>query len=126
MIYTAANIENEECIFRYRVYNRKGKTFKTYIARITGEDPNYILKRDFMFRYICHYSRFDTFTYILEDGIYEWMVKRFDNDTGASVEKERKWLVVSDGEMTLYDDDDMNYQYVLYTAFNLQLCGETA
>lgn len=126
MVGICDNIENVECVFRYRVYNRKGETFKTHIARIVGEDPNYILKRDFLFGYISHYRRFDMFTYVLDDGIYELMVKRFDEETGDCVEKDRKWLVVSDGEMTAYDDDQMNYQYVLYTAFNLQLCGGAA
>ena len=119
MIYTADNVENVECVFRYRVYNHKGEVFNTYIAKIIGEDPNYILKRNFLSRYFYHYSRFDTFIYVLEDGIYELMVKRFDEETGDCIEKDRKWLVVSDGELRLYDNEDMNYQYVLYTAFSL-------
>ena len=116
MNYKADNVEDTLCIFRYRVYNQKGKIYKTYIAQIVGEDPNFILKRNFLPRYFYRYKRFDTFIYVLEAGIYELMVKRFDDETGACVGKERKWLVVSDGQMTLYDEEDMNYQYVLYTA----------
>ena len=126
MIYTADNVEDTLCVFRYRVYNQKGKSYRTYIAQIVGEDPNYILKRIFLPRYFYHYSRFDSFICVLEDGIYELMVKRFDDETGACVGKERKWLVVSDGELRLYNNDQINFQYALYTAFNLRKGGGAA
>ena len=119
MNYKADNVEDTLCIFRYRVYNRKGETYKTYIAQIVGEDPTFILKRDFLFPYVSGNSRFRTFTHVLEDGIYELMVKRFDEETGDCLEKDRRWLVVSDGELRLYDNEEMNYQYVLYVASSL-------
>lgn len=109
------------CLYRFRVYDHKGQTFKCYVARITGPDPKYILKRVFDDKFTLQCKGFRQYTCLLKDGIYEQVVKRFDADTGELLEKDRHWLVVLDGKIIRYPNDEMNYQYVLYSAFNLAL-----
>ena len=47
------------------------------------------------------------------------MIKRQSED-GAFLSRERKWLVVADGRTYFYEDDEMNYPYVLYCAWLLR------
>ncbi len=114
-------IDSSSLIYRYRLYHQEGNYFKTYIARVVGPHPNYYLRRLFEIRSRKSNARFDSFGYFLENGIYEFVVKRFDSETNELISKVRKWLVVAEGRMYEYADEEMNYQYVLYTAFNLRL-----
>lgn len=98
----------------YRVYSRRDESFKTYLAQITGPNPNYILNRVFLSRDFDRHKRYICFRYrISQDGIYELAVKRFDKE-GRYLSRERLWLVVFRGRHYWYADEDMNYQYVLY------------
>lgn len=123
---SVVNLDEVSCLYRFRVYDRAGQKLKSYVARITGPDPNYILHRRFQESYHTRCKGFELFVYILDDGIYEQVTKRFDEETGEYLGKERKWLVVSGGEMRRYGDQEMNYQYVLYSAFNLRMQGAAA
>lgn len=113
-------LDDASCLYRFRVYDRAGQKQKSYVAQITGPDPNYVLRRSFQDAYRSRCKGFDLYVYILDDGIYEQVTKRFDAE-GKYLGKERKWLVISGGEMKRYKDEDMNYQYVLYSVFNLEI-----
>ena len=104
-------------IFTYRVYHRQGTEFKTYVAKIIGPHPNYYLERFFDYRMHKSNSRFDTFGYVLETGIYEFVVKRYAGN--QLISKDRQWIVVDGTDVYSYDGDEMNYMYVLYTQFLL-------
>ena len=116
MNYSVAKL-SDAVVFSYRVYHRRGITFKTYIARIVGPHSNYYLDRAFDIR--CHEqnNRFDTIRYVLETGIYEYVIKRYKDD--RLFQKERMWVVVCGTDVYCYADDEMNYQYVLYTQYLL-------
>lgn len=105
-------------ILSYRVYHRRDTSFKSYIARICGSHPQYYLDRRFDSCQHTSNPRFDTFQYCLNNGIYEFVIKRFDSD-GKMLAKDRNWLIVYDGCLYQYADKEMNYQYVLYTEFVL-------
>lgn len=112
--------DGDSLLLRYRIYYRKGSHFKTYVAQIVGPHPNYYLQREFLMRSRICSHRFETFTYSLADGIYELVIKRFD-DSDNLLSRERKWLVVFDGHLYEYAEDEMNYLYVLYAVFLLRL-----
>ena len=111
--------DSDTVVLSYRVYHRRDTTFKSYIARICGPHPQYYLDRKYDYRQHTSNPRFDTFRYSLQNGIYEFVVKRFDSE-GHLLSKERNWLIVCNGCLYQYESDDMNYQYVLYVAFLLQ------
>ena len=107
-------------LVRYRAYHRAGIKTVSYMAEITGPHPNYYLSRSFVDRYRQRNPRFDGLTCFVEhDGIYEIVIKRLRID-GAFLSRERKWLVVADGQTYLYEDEEMNYPYVLYCAWLLR------
>lgn len=104
-------------VIDYRVYHRAHTQFKTYMARIVGPDPNYILCRCFVWRGYSSNSRWNTYTCdVPGEGIYEIVIKRFDEE-GKYLSRERKWLIYYNGKYYEYEDEDMNYQYVLYCAW---------
>lgn len=108
-------------LVRYRVYHRAGIKAVTYMAEITGPHPDYYLSRSFVDRYRQSNPRFDGFTcYVKHDGIYEIVIKRQSED-GSFLSRERMWFVLADGRIYLYEDEDMNYLYVLYCAWLLRL-----
>lgn len=115
-------VKNEDGLFlQYRLYYRKdSSSFKTYVAQIVGPHPNYYLQRAFLMRSCVCSQLFCTYTYPMENGVFEHVVKRFGT-AGALVAKERKWLVVFDGRLYEYPEEDMNYLYVLYTACMLRM-----
>lgn len=111
---------DSEPIIRYRVYHRRNVSFKTYVAKITGPHPDYILNRCFVDQWANINPRWNLYTYLLtSEGIYEISVKRFDA-AGNYLSRERKWLVYYGGEMYEYESEEMNNQYVLYCAGLLQ------
>ena len=106
-------------ILNYRVYQRKGVRAISYIARITGAHPDYILARAFVESYRRNNSRWESIVCCIDaDGIYEVVIKRYAQD-GGYLSRERKWIVVVCGKAYVYDDADMNAQYVLYCAWLL-------
>ncbi len=107
-------------VMSHRVYKRKNASYRTWVARIEGDDPDYILQRDFLPRSCQTSPGYDTFTYHLEEGIYEFAIVRFDalGNRGA---RERKWILVHEGEVRVYEEAEMDYQYVLYCAWLLSL-----
>ena len=114
-------------VLRYRAYYRKGVKTISYVARITGPHPDFVLARSFVERYCRSNSRWDEFACCVdEDGIYEIVIKRRTED-GVYLSRERKWLVVESGRVYLYEDEEMNAQYVLYCAWlispNYPLCA---
>jgi len=106
-------------ILRYRAYQRSGIRTISYMARITGPHPDYVLARSFLNSYSKHNARWDSFVCcVAEEGIYEIVIKRFAADD-RYISRERKWLVVAHGQAYLYEDQEMNAQYVLYCAWLL-------
>lgn len=110
-------------ILRYRVYHRVGVESLSYMAQITGSHPDYVLARSFVESYRSSNARWDSYVCCASgDGIYEIVIKRFADD-GRYLSRERKWLVVTHGQTYLYEDEEMNAQYVLYCAWLLSpLC----
>lgn len=92
-----------------------GTYTKTYMARITGEDPVYVYHREFLrWRYEYDRESFHTRRYwALTDGVYEYRLRRF-NSNHELVEDCREWFVVFEDEIYAID-----YEDVLYTLFNL-------
>lgn len=103
--------------YDYRVDRDKSLFAESYVALITGPDPNYYLHRVFL-PLIC-YGR--SYSCELYDGIYELPIKYFSKETKKFLRRERKWLIVLDEDLYEYNGDEMNYQYVLYTAGMLRL-----
>ena len=105
--------QGEWLVVVYRVYYRRESSFISYMARIAGPDPNFIIRRIFLPNYGGQRRRYVQFRYkICRDGIYELaVVRRIDEKRRT---RERHWLVVFNGKHYWYDGDDMNYQYVLY------------
>lgn len=114
--------EDEYVDFGNLVKPIKGARASYYVARITGPDPNYRLRR-----YFLPQERSKTFddceNYFckLYNGIFEVSLKYYDKKTGELLSRERQWIVVLDGDEYEYEDEEMNYQYVLYTASMLAL-----
>ena len=104
---------SDSVVFEYRVYHRKETSFRSYVAKIVGPHPTYYLNRVFDYRGHVSNSRFDTFRYWLDTGIYEFVIKRLKGN--QVIQKERMWIVVVGNEVYSYKDEEMNYQYVLYT-----------
>ena len=113
-------------LIRYRAYQRSGIKTVSYMAEIIGPHPNYYLSRSFVDRYRQQNPRFDGFTcYVEHDGIYEIVIKRL-RENGAFLSRERRWLVVAGGQTYLYEDEEMNYPYVLYCAWLLRYGREAS
>lgn len=108
--------------YDYWVDRDKDILARSYVALITGPDPNYYLHRVFLPQ--ARYGR--GYSCRLDDGIYELSIKYFCKETEKLLRRERKWLVVLDGDLYEYDGADMNYQYVLYTAGMLRFQREAA
>ena len=107
--------------YNFEVAHLEGIRFHAYIARITGPDPNYILGRDFLTASVRRAEGRTFFRYRLYDGVYDLTVKYYDKLTGEYLNRERRWLVMLDGDLYQYNEEDANPQYVLYAAFNLAL-----
>ena len=117
-------ISVEKCggdvVLRYRVYQRKGGVYKTYVARIVGPHPDFILNRCFQELWVNPNPRWSLYTCLLSrEGIYEIAIKRFDLE-GNYLSRERLWFVFYGENAHIYNEDDMNNQYVLYCAGLLQ------
>ena len=113
--------DHDLLLLRYRAYQRAGIKTISYMAMITGPHPNYLLDRSFVDYFHLSNSRWDSYIcYVEQDGIYEIVIKRLTED-GSYLSRERKWLVVADGRTYLYEDEEMNAQYVLYCAWLLSL-----
>ena len=113
-----------DLLLQYRVYQRSGSVFKTYVARITGPHPDYILDRQFELCGASVNSRWTRYTCLIEsEGVYEIVIKRYLRDM-TYLSRERMWLVVAEGESYLYADEDFNSQYVLYSAWLLDGCKQ--
>ena len=106
--------------YNFEVAHLQGIRFHAYIARITGPDPNYILGRAFLTENVMHTEGCSYFHYRLYDGVYDLSVKYYDELTGEYLNRERLWLIMLDGDLYEYSSEDMNYQYVLYTEYNLR------
>ena len=92
-----------------------------YIAAITGADPNFVLKRDFISSSMgVGYGR-DEHVVTLDTGVYEISFAVHSIETGERVFWMRRWLVVLGDRQYEYEYDEMNAQYVLYTLFCLKL-----
>ncbi len=113
---TVVEKQGSDLVLRYRVYQRKNTRYKTYVAWIAGTHPDYILDRGFLTVWENANPRWSQYTSLLPwDGIYEISVKRYDL-AGSYLSRERLWLVASDGETHIYEEGEMNNQYVLYCA----------
>lgn len=98
-----------------------GTTWRTYVARIVGPDSNYILKRDFKRVQYCRAYYGVSVSLMLADGLYEACISRFDKASGERIERERWWIVVADEDIYKYAFSEMNWQYALYTAYNIKV-----
>ena len=115
-----------DLVLRYRVYQRRGIICKTYVAKIVGPHPNYILNRCFQELWENSNSRWSLYTCLLyTEGIYEIAIKRFTLD-GNYLGRERLWLIIYEGNVHIYEGEEMNNQYVLYCAGLLQSAGKEA
>ncbi len=110
--------------YTYAIDHEQGLQWKTYVARINGTDPNYILHRDF------EQLRFQRTWYghscssELQNGLYEVSISRFDKASGEQVRRDRWWIIVADDDIYDYEFDDMNWQYALYADYLIRLnCG---
>ena len=109
-------------LLRFRVYHRANVRAIPYMARITGPHPNYLLARSFVDRSLKTNSRWDSIVcHVDQEGIYEIVIKRL-LENGIYLSRERRWLVVADGQAYLYEDEELNAQYVLYCAWLLGGC----
>lgn len=92
-----------------------------YIAAITGADPNFVLKRDFISSSMgVGYGR-DEHVVTLDTGVYEVSYAVHSCDTCEQVYRTRKWVIVLDNIGYVYPYDEMNAQYALYTLFCLRV-----
>lgn len=91
-----------------------------YIAAITGADPKYILRREFVPATFAEDEE-NNYIYKLDTGVYEVSFKVYAIETGERVYWTRRWLVVLSDRQYEYEYDEMNAQYVLYTLFCLKL-----
>ena len=110
--------------FNYQVERIERARVSYYVARITGPDPNYRLRRYFLQQErstVYGKCNCEQFYCQLYDGIFEVSLKYYDKETGELLSRKRQWIVVLDGDEYDYDDEEMNYQYVLYTAGMLAL-----
>ena len=88
--------------------------FRKYLAKITGPDPNFRLRRHFLhWREISHGETYAYYLYHLTDGIYERVVKYYDAETNAFVSKERRWIIAEGDAIAEYKDDEFDYDSVL-------------
>ena len=110
--------------YTYSIDRERGFKWKTYVARINGDDPNYILHREFLpvrfqrtwYGHSCSLN--------LQNGLYEVSVSKIDKESDECVQVNRWWVINADDKIYDYDFDDMNWQYALYADYLLQLnCG---
>ena len=111
--------------YAYPIDRKNGCSWKTYVARITGADPNYILQRDFKNVRFCRtYYGYSAYL-MLPNGLYEVCISRFSDESGERTERERWWIIVVDNDIYEYEFEEINWQYALYTAFNVHLNCKT-
>ena len=103
-------------IYDYDVPVIKGTYIKTYLAKITGEDPLFRFNRRFMYRNVDYSPGFRCYSYDIGDyGVFEQSIKRYDFETDKLILCEREWFVNISED--LYEID---YQDVLFCVFNLK------
>ncbi len=94
--------------------------FKTYVAKIYGEDPKYRFKREFLERTTDVADGKRWYYYQIGRGIFEVSIKRYKKGTKEMISSERKWFVYY--RRNFYEID---YTDVLFCVFNLKLqCGK--
>ena len=101
------------------IANENSTTWKCYVAKITGTDPNFILGRDFQKMESCRTYQGHLCSVTLSNGLYDVCVRRYDKESGNITSKDRWWAVVVDGDIYEYDFSELNWQYALYTAYNI-------
>ena len=106
--------------YTYAIDREKETKWKSYVARITGSDAKYILCREFE-----HVQFFRTFyghscTAYLDTGLYEVCISRYDARTGERLCRQRWWIIIADDDLYEYEYEEMNWQYALFTAYNLK------
>lgn len=112
---------NDRLVVRFRVEQISGTKVKAFLAKVTGPHPDYIVNRCFQDGMRDRDNKKINLLYqLMENGIYEICEKRY-HISGKFLSRERKWLVICDGDTRLYRDEEMNYQYVLYCSELLQL-----
>lgn len=106
--------------YTYSIDREQGKIWRSYVARITGSDPQYILRRYFekvIFRRGFHGYSCST---DLENGLYEVCIKRYDIQSGELTSRLRWWIIVVDDDIYEYEFEEMNWQYALFTVYNIK------
>ena len=111
--------------YTYPIDRKSCSSWKTYVARITGTDPNYILRRNFESVRVCRTYYGHSASIMLANGVYEVCISRFSEESGERIERERWWVVIVDDDIYEYEFDEINWQYALYTAFNVRLNCKT-
>ena len=107
--------------YTYSVDKEEATTWRTYVAKITGTHPLYILKRRFEDLDIRR-SRDGFFCSVsLPSGLYEASIIRYDKDTKERVSRHRWWIVVAEEDVYEYEFEEMNWQYALFTAYNIKV-----
>lgn len=112
--------------YTYAIDRSEGSQWKTYVAKITGSDPDYILQREFETIQFQRTWYGHSCSSVLQNGLYEIAINRFDNDSGDRTERKRWWIIVADGAVYEYEFQEINWQYALYTSYILQLQFHTA
>lgn len=102
--------------YYYSVPIIRGTYFKTYVARITCEDPTFRFKRRFLSRECLDLAQkriciFD----IGGHGVFEQCIRRFNRITNKQMSVERKWFVYY--RRRFYEID---YDEVLFCVYNLK------
>ena len=107
--------------YTYAIEPERGTTWKSYVAQITGKDPNYILSRDFkrVHYYRTYYGH--SVSVMLQNGLFEVCISRFDAESGERMKRKRWWIVITDDDIYEYEFEELNWQYALFTAFNIRV-----
>lgn len=105
--------------YTYYIKKEPGSTVKTYVAKIAGSHPQYILNRYFEFPEMRRGRTGYSCAVYLINGLYEVSVIRYDKKTKERVSRHRWWIIAVDDEVYEFDFEQMNWQYALFTAYNI-------
>lgn len=94
---------------------------ESYMAKVIGADPNYVLKRQFLDYHEESAGLHErTRNYIIDPGVYECSLQLYDIDTGERIREWRWWVICSEDEYTEYPYDEMNRAYAQYAAWYIE------
>lgn len=92
-----------------------------YVAKLTGEDAVFRLKRRFIKPEIEHSRDRSSYSYLINDGIYEVSYCRYEKQTRNCIERARSLVILYEGRIYRYRYEELDESFILASIFNFWL-----